>query len=91
MFDSAGADDAPSVPSQKPLPCPVRSVFGNNVARLRFSKGLTQEGLAERMGVSARYVQSLEAGEYFPSLPTLIKLRAALSASWDDVFAGCGT
>ena len=89
MFDSFyGGEDDP-VPSRKPSPSPVRSKFGKNITRLRRSKGLTQEALAEKVGISARYVQSVEAGEYFPALPTLIKLRNALSAKWDDMFARC--
>jgi transcriptional regulator with XRE-family HTH domain len=50
---------------------------------------LTQEAVAEKMGVSARYIQSVEAGEYFPSLPTLARLRAVLRCDWNDLFAGC--
>lgn len=78
------------MPTQKPPPCPLRSQFGKNVTRLRISKGLTQEGLAEAVGISARYFQSIEAGEYFPALPTLTKLRKALDASWNQLFQGCG-
>ena len=77
------------MPSRKPTPSPVRAKFGKNVVRLRVAKGLTQEGLAEDAGISCRYAQSVEAGEYFPSLPTLVKLKNALGASWDDLFSGC--
>jgi len=77
------------VPSQKPAPCPLRAKFGKNVTRLRRAKSLTQEELAEKIGISVRYAQSLEAGEYFPALPTLVKLRKALGAQWDDLFRAC--
>ena len=43
---------------------------------------MTQEALAEKVGISVRYTQSIEAGEYWPALPTLLKLRKALGASW---------
>ena len=76
------------VPSQKPAPNQDRSTFGKNVNRLRAAKGLTQEKLAEKAGLSARYLQSIEAGEYFPSLPALVRLNNALKASWDDMFVG---
>ena len=59
------------------------------MASLRVRRNLTQEKLAEKVGVSARYIQSVEAGEYFPSLPTLVRLRAALRCDWDDIFEGC--
>ncbi len=78
------------VPSKKPTPCPERARFGRNVFRLRQEEGLTQEELAEKVGISVRYAQSIEAGEYWPALPTLLKLRKALGASWEDVFLGCG-
>jgi len=50
---------------------------------------LTQEELAEKVGVSTRYIQNIEAGEYFPSLPTLVRLRAALRCDWEELFTGC--
>lgn len=50
---------------------------------------MTQEALSEAVGVSARYVQSLEAGEYFPTLPTLVKIKQALACSWDVLLADC--
>ena len=50
---------------------------------------MTQNALAKAVGLSVRYVQSLEAGEYFPALPALIRLRQHLRASWDELFAGC--
>lgn len=77
------------MPSQKPAPCALREQFGRNVVQLRRARGLTQEALAERVGISVRYTQSLEAGEYFPTLPTLVKLREVLGAGWDEVFRGC--
>ena len=77
------------VPTQKPKPSPARIRFGRNVAKLRAGAQLTQEKLAERVGLSVRYVQSIEAGEYFPALPTLLKLRTSLYAEWEELFAGC--
>ena len=77
------------VPARKPSPCQSRSRFGQNIVGLRRREGMTQETLAEAVGLSVRYIQSLEAGEYFPALPTLIRLRLNLKTSWDDLFAGC--
>jgi len=56
---------------------------------LRKKSGLTQEKLAEKLGVSARYIQSLEAGEYFPSLPKLVALKSILDCSWNRLLDGC--
>jgi len=77
------------MPSQKPSPIKSRSRFGRNVAALRAAKGLTQENTAETIGVSTRYFQSVEAGEYFPSFPTLLRLQKVLHCEWNDLFSGC--
>jgi transcriptional regulator with XRE-family HTH domain len=49
---------------------------------------LTQEGLAELAEVSAWYIQSVERGMNFPSLPVLTKIKAALECSWNRLFNG---
>jgi len=77
------------VPTRKPQYCRYRTQLGLNVAALRAQQDLTQEKLAEKTGVSARYIQSVEAGEYFPTLPKLVRLRTVLRCDWKDFFAGC--
>ena len=77
------------MPTRQASNCPQRTRFGKNVAALRGRRNLTQEKLAEKAGVSARYVQSIEAGEYLPSLPTLARLKAFLRCSWNELFEGC--
>ena len=77
------------VPSQKPKSCFHRAKLGENIVALRGRRTLTQEQLAEKIGVSTRYIQSLEAGEYFPSLPKLVKLKLALRCGWAEIFDGC--
>ena len=46
--------------------------------RLREERGLTQEKLAKRSGVSHGYLARLEIGMHDPSLSTLAKLAKAL-------------
>jgi DNA-binding XRE family transcriptional regulator len=77
------------MPSRKPKTCPHRTQFGKNISLLRARRELTQEKLAEKTGLSARYIQSVEAGEYFPSLSTLVNLRATLRCDWEELFDGC--
>lgn len=74
---------------RKTEPCPHRKRLGENIAALRGKRKLTQEELAEGVNLSPRYIQSVEAGEYFPSLPNLVRLRAALHCEWNDLFSGC--
>ncbi|MBN9158144.1 helix-turn-helix transcriptional regulator [Microbacterium sp.] len=42
---------------------PLRSVLGAQLRELRRSRGLTQEGLAEELGVTPRYLAGIERGE----------------------------
>jgi transcriptional regulator with XRE-family HTH domain len=77
-----------AMPTRKPKNCPHRTQLGKNLAAMRCRRDLTQEKLAEKSGVSARYVQSVEAGEYFPSLPTLVRLKNALRCNWAEFFVG---
>lgn len=77
------------MPLRKPAFCPQRKRFGRNVARLRSGRDLTQEELAEKIGVSPRYLRSVEAGEYYPSLPIAARLRTGLRCDWNELFAGC--
>ncbi len=59
-----------------------RIILGQNVARLRESRGLTQEKLAELVDVDRRYIQRIEAGTANPGIDVLARLKSALSASW---------
>jgi len=77
------------MPVRKPKSSPYRTRFGKNIASMRAGGKLTQELLAEKIGTSVRYVQSLEAGEYFPSLPTLVRLKVTLRCDWNELFDGC--
>jgi transcriptional regulator with XRE-family HTH domain len=53
-------------------------VMAANVRRLRVARKLTQEGLAERAGLSARYVSSIERGVVSASVTVLGQIARAL-------------
>ncbi len=89
VFGWPAFPDDSAMPSRKPEFCPHRRRLGKNVASLRARRDLTQEKLAEIVGVSARYNQNVEAGDNFPSLPALARLRAVLRCDWNELFAGC--
>lgn len=38
----------------------VRKSFSRNLKKFRLAKGYTQEQLAEKLGISVRYIQQLE-------------------------------
>jgi transcriptional regulator with XRE-family HTH domain len=56
----------------------VRSLVGRNVRRLRIAAGLSQAGLAARMGVDRAYVSGLELGQRNPTIVTLWHVAKAL-------------
>jgi transcriptional regulator with XRE-family HTH domain len=60
------------------LPSLEERRFGTHVRRLRRARGMTQERLAERCGLSADTIRRLEHGAFSPSLDTLTKLCAGL-------------
>lgn len=47
-----------------------QAALGKELARLRFDRGLTQDELAQALGISRRYVYELESGR-----PTLFATR----------------
>ena len=55
----------------------LRSV-GRVLRIYRKQVGLSQEKLAERLGVSTNYVSVLETGKQYPSIGTLIRFARAL-------------
>jgi transcriptional regulator with XRE-family HTH domain len=63
----------------------VLRLIGRRVAELRIAHELTQEQLAERAEVSARYIQRVEAGTENLTVRTLIKMSNALRISFAEL------
>lgn len=58
----------------------------NNIRRLRFEHGMTQEELALRTSVSRQTVMSIERGQTNPSVLLAYKIAAAFNVPITDVF-----
>lgn len=56
----------------------VKSTIGKRIHRLRRSKDMTQQSLAEKIGVNASYIGPLEKGLKCPSIAVLQKLSDVL-------------
>ncbi len=63
----------------------MRKLVGANTARIRREKGLTQEALAEKSGLSQQYISGLENGLRNPTIVTLYELATALGVSHVDL------
>ncbi len=59
----------------------------NEVNRYRSEKGMTQEALAEKAGVSRQTIIAIEKGNYTPSVLLAIRLARAFSARVEDLFS----
>lgn len=60
--------------------------LGQKIKRIRQQKRLTQDNLAEKVGISTKYIQFIESGERQPSLKTLYKIAKNLSVKVKDLF-----
>ncbi|MFA5553127.1 MAG: helix-turn-helix transcriptional regulator [Phycisphaerae bacterium] len=59
----------------------------NNIRRLRFEKGqMTQQQLADKVGVTRQTIIAIEAGNYCPSLTLAIKIAREFGATVEQVF-----
>ena len=63
----------------------MRKLVGRNAARIRKERGLTQEQLAERSGLSQQYLSGLEGGRRNPTIVTLYEIANALGVSHVDL------
>ena len=59
----------------------------NRVRRLRFDNGeMTQQQLADRVGVTRQTIIAIEAGKYSPSLPLAFRIARTFGVSIEAVF-----
>lgn len=63
----------------------MRKVIGSNFARLRKTRGLTQEAVAERSGFSQSYIGWLERGQRNPTAISIWLLAQAIDAMPADL------
>jgi len=59
--------------------------MGRRVGELRRLRQLTQEELAERLGLSPRYVQQIESGDANPSIRALCEVAGHLHVDFQDL------
>lgn len=63
----------------------ARLLVGQNVRRLRLAADLSQEAVAELMGVDRAYVSALELGKRNPTIITLWQVAEALQVRLRDL------
>ncbi len=64
----------------------TKELLGLRVKEFRKQKKLTQEKLAETIGVDNGYISKLEVGQNFPSITTLEKIADVLDVELYELF-----
>jgi putative transcriptional regulator len=65
----------------------ARDTLNNQIRRLRFEHGeMSQQELADHVGVTRQTIIALEANKYAPSLLLAIKIARVFDVGVEDVF-----
>lgn len=67
----------------------TNTALGKRIRTLRKRKGLTQEGLAEQIGTSSKYIGEIERGKVNFSLDIAEKIASGLGVDLPELF-DCG-
>ncbi len=58
----------------------------NDINKVRIDRGMTQEMLAERVGVSRQTIIAIEKGNYTPSVSLALELAHTFGMPVEDLF-----
>ena len=61
-------------------------VLKNHLKEIRSEKNLSQNALAELVGVSRNTISSIETGQYCPTAKLALILCVALDKKFEDIF-----
>jgi transcriptional regulator with XRE-family HTH domain len=64
----------------------LRTQFGRRLRRLRLARDITQERLAEQIGISITFLGLIERGVNAPSFETIEQIAKALKINVADLF-----
>ncbi|WP_233831748.1 helix-turn-helix domain-containing protein [Paraburkholderia sp. ZP32-5] len=75
------------MPKKAKITAPLSAVVGSNIKARRAELGLTQNALAQALGVEIETISRYERGAVAPSFPQLEKLCTALSVKAWQLFS----
>lgn len=64
----------------------MSEIISNKVNTYRLKSGITQEALAEKVGVTRQTIIAIEKGNYTPSVLLALKLAEVFSATVEELF-----
>lgn len=64
-----------------------KTAIRNRIRKLRFERGeMTQQALADRIGVTRQTVNAIEGGKYSPSLEVAFRIARVFGEPLEEVF-----
>lgn len=64
----------------------IKKLLGKRIKEIRARQGLTQENLAEKIGVGQRNLSKIECGSNFVTSETLARILSALNVEAKELF-----
>jgi len=64
----------------------LKKMIGSRIQEIRNKKGITQDQLSEKVGISSKYLSSIERGKENPTLNTILKMARSLDVMPDEFF-----
>ncbi len=64
----------------------IKKLLGKRIKEIRRNKGLTQDELAEKIGIESGSISNIENGKYYPTADNLEKIIKALNISPQNLF-----
>jgi transcriptional regulator with XRE-family HTH domain len=85
-----GGANPPALPALAGVPrlAEVRATLGRRIVRCRRERDWRQQDLASRLGVTVVRLSQMENGHVSPTLVELLRLRAVLGLSLEELVVG---
>lgn len=64
----------------------MKEIIKNQVYEFRTKSGITQEALAEEIGVTRQTIIAIEKGNYTPSVTLALKIAKFFKRSLEEIF-----
>ncbi len=64
----------------------IKKLLGKRIKEIRKNKGLTQDELAEKIGIESTSISNIENGKYYPTADNLEKIMNALNITPQNLF-----
>jgi len=63
-----------------------RGLLSNSIRPVRLQREMTQQELADRVGVTRQTINAIEGDKYSPSLEVAFEIARALGVPLDEIF-----